>query len=108
MVYLSQRAGFFFDLWLADSASGKPLQKLISASQNADFETLRYLSSGAACSPDNRYLAFAAKNGGRDALYLYDTQEQRVARKLTFDLDGVESPSFSPDGKRIVFSGNYG
>jgi hypothetical protein len=105
MVYLSQRDGFFFDLWLADAQTGKPLKKLIGAAQSADFESLRYLTSGAAFSPDGRYVAFAAQTGGHDALYLYDLKQGRVTKKLKFTLDGIESPSFSPDGQRIVFVG---
>ena len=108
MVYLSQRDGFFFDLWLADAETGKPLRKLVSAARDANFESLRFMTSGATFSPDGRYLAFSAQSGGQDALYLYDLENRRVLRKLRFALDGVESPSFSPDGQRIVFSGNEG
>jgi Tol biopolymer transport system component len=108
MVYLSQREGFFFDLWLADAQNGKPLRKLISAARNGSFESLRFLTSGATFSADGRYLAFAAQTGGRDALYLYDLQKGRVLRRLRFTLDGIEAPSFSPDGQHIVFSGNDG
>ena len=108
MVYLSQRGGFFFDLWLANARTGKPIRKLVNAARDARFESLRYLTSGASFSPDNRYLTFSAQSGGRDALYIYDMKYGRVAHKLEFALDGVESPSFSPDGRRIVFSGNDG
>src|SRR5688572_20303782 len=66
MVYLSQREGFFFDLWLADGRTGKPVRKLVGSARDASFESLRYLTSGAAFSPDSRYVAFAAQSGGRD------------------------------------------
>ncbi len=108
MVYLSQQDGFFFDLWLADAQTGRPLRRLIKAARSANFESLRFMTSGATFSPDGKYLAFSAQTAGRDALYLYDLQQQRVQRQLKFDLDGIESPSFSPDGERIVFSGNAG
>jgi len=108
MLYLSQRDGFFFDLWLADAETGKPLHKLVSGSSSADFESLRYMTSSASFSPDGRYVAFAAQTGGRDALYIYDLQKRSVVRKLKFDLDGIEYPTFSADGQRIVFSGNDG
>jgi Tol biopolymer transport system component len=108
MVYLSQQDGFFFDLWLADAQTGRPLQKLIKAARSADFESLRFMTSGATFSPDGRYLAFSAQTGGQDALYLYDLKQRRVLRKLKFALDGIESPSFSPDSRSIVFSGNSG
>jgi Tol biopolymer transport system component len=94
---------------LADAHTGKPLRKLISAARNANYESLRFMTSSAAFSPDGRYLAFAAQTGGRDALYLYDLQERRVGRKLKFNLDGLasqvsrpmDSASFLP-GMRVV------
>ena len=34
-----------------------------------------------------------------------DVKSRRILRKFDFELDQVLSPSFSPDGRRIVFSG---
>jgi Tol biopolymer transport system component len=108
VVYLSQRDGFFFDLWLADARTGAVERKLVSAARDANFESLRYMSSGASFSPDGRWVAFAAQTGGRDALYLYDLERKRVAKKLRFELSGISGPSWSPDGRSIVFSGLSG
>ncbi len=105
MVFLSQRDGFSFDLFLADARTGKVRKKLIESSRNADFESLRYMNSSASFSPDGRFVAFAAKSGARDALYIYDLQRGKVGRKLTFDLNGVANPSWAPDGRRLVFTG---
>jgi hypothetical protein len=108
MVFASQRSGFSFDLWLADARTGRVERRLINASRSPDFESLRYLSSGAAFSPDGRLLAFAAQSGGRDVLYVYDLQRFRVVARLRFELNGISNPSWSPDGRRLVFSGNDG
>jgi hypothetical protein len=105
MVFLSQRDGFSFDLWLADARTGRVEARLVEAARSADFESLRYMSSGAAFSPDGRLLAFVAQTGGGDALYLYDVARRRVVRQLRFDLNGLASQSWAPDGRRIVFTG---
>jgi hypothetical protein len=105
MVYLSQREGFSIDMWLADAKTGKVLDRLISASKSADFESLRYMSSSAAFSNDGTMLAFVAKSGGADALYVYDMNRRKVVKKLKFDLSALQSPTFSPDGTRIAFTG---
>jgi hypothetical protein len=105
VVYLSQRDGFSFDLYLADTRTGKVRRRLVQSARDANVESLRYMNSAAAFSPDGRYLAFAAKAGGRDVLNIYDLQRSRVVRRLRFDLNGILSPSWSPDGRRIVFSG---
>ncbi|MEX2609837.1 MAG: BamA/TamA family outer membrane protein [Gemmatimonadota bacterium] len=105
LVYLTQEDSYAFDLVLADGRTGKPVRKLISSAGNADFESLRYLSSSAAFSPDGRYVAFAAQTGGRDALYIYDLRRRRVWKKLRFELDAVLTPSWAPDGRKLVFTG---
>jgi WD40 repeat protein len=105
MVYLSQRDGFSFDLWIADAATGRNARRLVESARDANMESLRYMNSGAAFSPDGRYLAFASKAGGQDALNIYDLQRRRVVKRLRFDLSGIQNPSWSPDGRRIVFTG---
>ena len=105
MAFLSQRDGFSFDLYLADATTGEIERKLIETAGNAGFESLRYMSSGAAFSPDGRYIAFAAQSGGADALYLYDLERRGVSKKLRFDLNGIANPSWAPDSRRIVFTG---
>jgi hypothetical protein len=105
MVFLSQRDGFSFSLWLADARTGEVERRLIESSSSASFESLRYMNSSASFSPDGRYVAFAAQTGGQDAVYIYDIQRTRIIRRLKFDLNGVSNPSWSPDGKQIVFTG---
>ena len=108
MIYLSQEDGVSFDMWLADAHTGKRIRRLVSGAQSADFESLRYMYSGTAFSADGRYVAFAAKTGGEDALDIYDLQRRKVVRKLKFPLNGITSPSWAPDNRRLVFSGLEG
>jgi Tol biopolymer transport system component len=108
MVYLSQRDGFSFDLWLGDAHTGRPLRRLVQSARDANVESLRYMNSGASFSRDGRYLAFAAKAGGQDAINIYDVRRNRVVKRLRFDMSGIQNPSWSPDGRRIVFAGLKG
>ncbi|MEO5511328.1 MAG: peptidase S9, partial [Longimicrobiales bacterium] len=108
MVYLSQREGFSMDMWLADARTGKVKDRLISSAKNADFESFRYMSSSAAFSNDGMSLAFVAKSGGTDALYIYDVRRKKVVQKLKFELSALQSPTWSPDGQSIAFSGIEG
>jgi Tol biopolymer transport system component len=70
------------------------------------FESLHPLSTKIAVAPDGGRIAFAAKSRGRDHLYLWDLVEKRELADLHFaELVAISSPSFAPDGRRIVFSG---
>lgn len=104
-VYLSQHDGFSFDLWLADARTGRVVRRLVQSARDAGLESLRYMNSGAAFSHDGRFIAFAAKDGGQDALYVYDLERGRIVKRLKFGLNGISGPSWSPDGTRIVFTG---
>ena len=71
------------------------------------FESLHPLSTRLAASPDGKWLAFAAKSRGRDHLYIWDVEQKRVVRDLSFDeIVAIASPSFAPDGQRLAFAGS--
>lgn len=98
----------FYDLWLADAETGQPLRRLVESARGGDFESLRYLSSSSEFSPDGRSLAFVAKRGGTDVVYVIDAGSGDVVRVREPELNGLQSPSWSPDGSRIVFTGLSG
>ena len=80
-------------------------KKLLSGQTSSKFEELHWLRPGLSWSPDSKYLAFAAKAGRSDALYILDVKKSKIIRELRFDLDGIFSPFYSPDGKEITFTG---
>ncbi|MFW6084600.1 MAG: BamA/TamA family outer membrane protein [Gemmatimonadota bacterium] len=98
----------FYDLYVADVASAEDGRRLVEAARGGDFESLRYLSSSAEFSPDGEALAFVAKRGGLDAIYVVDAATGEVRRSREPELNGLQSPSWSPDGRRIVFTGLLG
>jgi len=60
-------------------------------------------------SPDGRFVAFSGYSSGRFDLFILDTENKNHIRRLTSTRrrDGSwsnnESPSFSPDGRQLVF-----
>ncbi|MGD8394634.1 MAG: BamA/TamA family outer membrane protein [Candidatus Eiseniibacteriota bacterium] len=107
MVYLSD-SSLYNDIYLASAIDGKRLRKLVEGERTADFESLRFLTASMAWSPDQSTIAFAAKMGGEDAIYLVDAENGDVRDRLRFGFDGIQSPSFSPDGRALVFVGLQG
>jgi Tol biopolymer transport system component len=102
------RAEVFLDLYLADATTGKRLKRLTTSTLNPEFEELRYVYSQSAFSPDGRTLAFTAQTGGKDVLYLENVKSLSIERRLDTGLEGMIGPTWSPDGKQIIFSGAKG
>lgn len=102
VAYISDRS-MYSDIYLARTSDGKILEKLVEGERTGSFESLRFFRTSISWSPDERFLAFPAKIGAEDAIYLFDVEKKKVVRRLAFGFDGVLSPSFSPDGERIVF-----
>ena len=102
----SEKKGeIFIDLYLGDATTGKRLKRLVRTTTNARFEELRLLYSQGSFSPDSKKFAFTAQTGGRDVLSIADVASGDVVQYDKIPVDGVLSPSYSPDGQHIVFSG---
>src|SRR5207249_748494 len=102
------RGEVFPDLYLADAQTGKRLKRLVRSTTNTQTEELRQLYSQASFSPDGRLLAYVGQTEGKDVLYLLDVARRETVRRFDLPIEGVTSPSWSPDGGQLVFSGNEG
>ena len=68
----------------------------------------RDLGNDLAFSPSgNTVAAFARREGGRD-LILIDVLKGKQSRRIRVDVDQALSPTYSPDGRYIAFSGHRG
>ena len=102
------RGQVFIDLWLGDAETGKRITRLVKSELDPDFEELRLLYSQSAFSPDGRQLAVTAQRRGKDVLYLIDVESPKRMKRFDLGMESITGPTWSPDGKRIVFSGNNG
>ncbi|MFQ6046007.1 MAG: hypothetical protein ACE5PT_06570, partial [Gemmatimonadales bacterium] len=108
IAYLSEENSFFIDLYLADAETGRVKRRLIKSAFSSDFESLRFLNSSGAWSPDGKLFAIAVKHGGTDDLVIFDVDRGRVERRIEVPLAGLTTPSWSPDGQQLVFTGYQG
>jgi Tol biopolymer transport system component len=104
LVFLSDRDGHM-DIYLASAIDGKILRRLVRGEKSMRFEVIPSFRTSLSWSPDERQIAFVAKSGKGDVLYLLDVERARVTRKFALDLGGASYPSWSPDGSRIVLTG---
>ena len=79
-------------------------QLVVEGEQTSDLESFHPFQSKIAVSRDG-ILAFVTKSDETDVLHLFDLKSGSMRETLRFrNLVVIGSPSWSPDGRRIVFS----
>jgi Tol biopolymer transport system component len=104
IAFLSDKSDYF-DIYLMSAIDGKIISKLVSGQKTGELEELHWLRPGITWSPDSKYIAFAAKSGGEDALNIVDVKKRKIVRSMKFGMDGVFSPAWSPKNDEIAFVG---
>lgn len=109
VVYMSEKNLFSFDLFLANARTGEIKKTLSSASADPHFDALRFMDSSGAWSPDGTRLAFAVFADGDNALVIMDPEREKVLETIAVEgIGAMQGPSWSPDGRSLVFSGSKG
>ncbi len=104
IAFTTNKSGYI-DIRVASAIDGKKDRTLIGGQRNPDLENLRFLYTSLDWSPDDRFLTYVGKIGPEEAVFVYNYYNEEVVHRFTTGLDGVLTPDFSPDGKKIVFSG---
>jgi Tol biopolymer transport system component len=109
VAFFSERDRFSVDLYVADAESGRITRRLSESATDPHFDSLQFINSAGAWSPDGRTLAVAATRGGKPVLACLDPASGRVQREWPLPgLDDALHPAYLPDGRSIVLSGNAG
>jgi Tol biopolymer transport system component len=109
VMFLSERNGLSLDLFMADAASGAVLRTIVSTAADPHFDSLQYIHSAGAWDPSGHRFAITAVRRGDPVLVIAnaDGSGTREERRLE-GVREIYTPSWSPDGSRIVFSGLKG
>ena len=106
LAFLSARNLFSIDLFLADARTGEVVRRLSSADADPHVDSLRFLESAGAWSPDSRQFAYAAVARGDNLILVVDVESGRERRRIELEGVGeVTSLSWSPDGRTLAFAG---
>ncbi len=105
MVLFSSKDLFSIDMYLADVKSGEFERKLISTAVDPHFESLQFIKSAGSWDYEGKRFAFGAVTRGEPVLTIINTLNGKKEKEIRFEeLGEILSPSWSPDGLRIVFS----
>lgn len=100
--FLSDRSGYS-DIYVK-SFDGKP-RRVVRGGRTEKFETFHLFRSKMDISREGT-LAFVARRGGKDVLYLWDLSRGKVVKHIALpEVVELSSPSWSPDGSEVVVSG---
>ena len=109
IAFFSERGRFSVDLFLADAETGRIERRLVTSASDPHFDSLQFLNSAGAWSPDGQTLALAAVRSGRPVLALLQVSNGRVRHEIKLPtLDDALQPAYAPDGQSIVIAGNRG
>jgi Tol biopolymer transport system component len=108
IAFFSELNTFSLNLYIADVETGRIKHELAKSGFSTEFESLRFINSAGSFSPDGRYFAIAAKRKDRDDLVIFDVQSGKESKRLRVALNGVTTPTWSPDGTELVFTGSVG
>jgi hypothetical protein len=112
VVFTSNRTGYSNIYRLPYSHDPRPEEHpetIIQGERSSDFESFNLLRSKMDADKRGR-LVFVSKSEGKSALYVYSLSDKKILSRHQFEeLVTLDSPSWSPLGDRLVFSGiNFG
>lgn len=105
LVFLSPRTGYTNIYRTTIEGGEDDVETIVEGERSEEFESFHAYESGIDIGPDG-ILAFVSKYQERDAVFLWDLQRERIVGRYQWpDLVGIKSPSWSPDGRSVVFEG---
>lgn len=107
MAYLSNRSDFI-DVYVMNVMDSPKKEKIIKGERSDLFEELHWLRPGMDWDPEGKKVVLATKAGGQDAIHIVDVETKTLANSYKINLDGLFSPTWSPDGSTIAFMGMKG
>jgi hypothetical protein len=103
--FIGNRTGYM-SIYRIDLKKGDKKPKLvIEGEKSEEYEEFHFFRTGLDISSEG-VLAFATKSGESDAIHLYDIKSNKPITYYHFkEIVQIGSPSFSSDGRMIVFAG---
>jgi Tol biopolymer transport system component len=105
LAFLSERDLFSVELFLQDTRTGNVTKQLSRTVVDPHLESIQFINSAGSFDRSGQRFALGGLVKGRAALVVMDAKKGGKPLEIPFPgLGEIDTPSFAPDGKRIVFS----
>ncbi len=105
VLFMSPRTGFTAIYSMPVFAGDRGVRSVVQGDKSEEFESLHFFSSRMDVSSTGE-LVFVSKYLEQDAIQIFDLQRRRVIGRYQFPgIVAISSPSWSPDGRKVVFTG---
>ena len=109
LMFISERDQFSIEVFLADAKNGEVLRSITKTAVDPHYQSLEFINSAGAWSPDGKRFALAAVSSGEPLLAVIDAEKGSTEREYPLKgLDEVLNPTWSPDGKKVALSARSG
>jgi hypothetical protein len=109
IAFLSGRGRLSIDVYVADAATGKVIRSLTKTAVDTHFQSLQFIASAGAWSPDSQRLAVATVREGRPRIAVFNVDTGELVEEIGFDHAGeILQPAWSLDGQSLAFSAQVG
>jgi len=109
MIFYSERDLVSVDLFLYDVEARAVRGRLTNTAVDPHLDSLQFVNSAGAWSPDGRSIAFASIQAGKPEVHLWEVSARRTAKRIRLEgLAEVQHLSFAPDGRRLALSAMSG
>ena len=102
VAFFSDRSGLV-EILVASALDGKIIDKVVTGSRSNRYESLHFLTSAMCWDPQGERVAFVAKSGGHDAIFIKNV-ETGSEQQIEVESDGMAAPAWSPVADEIVVS----
>lgn len=103
VAFISDR-DIYLDVYVMDLKDKENIKRVATSGKTNDFEELNILFPTITWSPDNKHIALSVKSSGFDVIKIINT-ETEGSYDLPFNMNGIESVSWSANGEYIAFAG---
>lgn len=95
----------YTEIVMISAKDGKRLDRLVQGERSGDLESLHSYVSGISFSPDGTQMVFVAKSNGEPTIMFFDMTKKKIVNKKKGGFYYITNPVWSPNGKKIAFSG---